>query len=422
MVQIEEISELKRAYLAIESAARRFGLHVPDEDLQLYFVPSMQMSVPYARGNFVERYAHWSFGKRAEQYWSAQYAAQAPQEVFIPTVPPRAFLVRSYTFSKKVAAFARVMAYQDFCSRNNLWLLRDFSEIWQGMHEHARFVAGLIANPNVDSPLVEETLTIAHALAPQCGHSSVLEGRSDDLLEKLALNDKLQSWQQELLLMVHTEWAWSLPYLETTIMMAGWSNFWQMRLLRAAGVDSGVLGDCAMEYVNNLAIPQMGQLNPRLVGSRIFENIHETSPRYPQGIFEAISESNDSSFIARYLTQTSAMECGLFSWGQDIEDEESLIVKELSDEAGWKEVRDALARIVGGNIFPAIRVADIQQDEKNQGILLQHQYDGRALDKKEALGTMQRVSELLGVSVHLEVFSPDEDGGIKSEIWQVGAN
>lgn len=413
MLTDSQTDELKKTFKSLEHAASIYGLNVADVDFQVYLMPVLQMSIPHSYDNFVSRYAHWSFGKRGEQYWRGMYPGESPSEIFIPSHPPRAFVSDSLSMSSIVSTFARLLAYQDFASRSRLWLERDFSKIWDGIREHARFVQELIESKSVDALRVEETLTVAHSLAQQCRYSQEIGTHTDDLLEKISEHPSIESWQRDLMLMVHHEWGWSLPYLETSIMVAGWTHFWQLRLMRAARVMPDII-----EYSNAVSFPPMGSINPNLLGVRIFQAVDKNFSNYPDVLFNIVSECNDASFIKRYLTQEIALECGLFSWGPDEEDKKSLVVKELSDEEGWKQVRDNLVRMVGGNQFPAFRVLD--PPAGREGFFFQHVYEGRALDVQEAKGVMGHIHDILGIPVYLRIFSYDKDE-FKIDILSFGA-
>ena len=55
------------------------------------------------------------------------------------------------------------------------------------------------------------------------------------------------------------------------------------------------------------------------------------------------------------------------------------VITKISDEKGWKEVRETLIANVGMNRVPVIRIIDANY-EGQQKLLLRHQFDGRELD------------------------------------------
>ena len=55
------------------------------------------------------------------------------------------------------------------------------------------------------------------------------------------------------------------------------------------------------------------------------------------------------------------------------------VISKISDEKGWKQVRETLIANVGMNRVPGIQIIDANY-EGQQKLLLRHQFDGRELD------------------------------------------
>ena len=68
------------------------------------------------------------------------------------------------------------------------------------------------------------------------------------------------------------------------------------------------------------------------------------------------------------------------------------VVSEVSDEEGWKQVRDTLARTAGMGSVPVIRVKEWLQKENM--LILEHVYDGRELELDYAYETMKHAVDL----------------------------
>lgn len=64
------------------------------------------------------------------------------------------------------------------------------------------------------------------------------------------------------------------------------------------------------------------------------------------------SEDRDHSFIRRHLNQELCSELHLFSYGIK---GDNIVVTEVSNEDGWKKVRDDLANSVGLEAFLSFR-------------------------------------------------------------------
>src|SRR5690606_19658219 len=77
-----------------------------------------------------------------------------------------------------------------------------------------------------------------------------------------------------------------------------------------------------------------------------------------------------------------------------------LVVAKVSNESGWREVRDRLIRQTGTNAMPMIRVLDGDYG-RSRGLLLEHVHDGRDLQLGYAEKTLDHVYTLWGREVHL---------------------
>jgi len=70
----------------------------------------------------------------------------------------------------------------------------------------------------------------------------------------------------------------------------------------------------------------------------------------------------------------------------------SYIVTEVSDEEGWKKIRDTIANNVGLAGIPVIKVAEWVQ--KDNTLVLEHEYDGREIELSYAYETMKHIVDL----------------------------
>ena len=96
-----------------------------------------------------------------------------------------------------------------------------------------------------------------------------------------------------------------------------------------------------------MVAPMLGGLNPYYVGFKMFEDIEKRYGR--DKIFEVRSMERDASFIRRYLTQELCEELNLFQYAKKSFD---YVIEEVSDEDGWKEIRDNLAFTSGLRSIP----------------------------------------------------------------------
>jgi stage V sporulation protein R len=112
--------------------------------------------------------------------------------------------------------------------------------------------------------------------------------------------------------------------------------------------------------------------------------------------FIAREVHNDESFIRQYLTQEDCEELNLFSYSPN--DENDLIVDEVSDEDGWKTVKENLIKQTGSNSIPVIYVEGIEKDDT---LILHHEHDGRDLQIKYAEHVLEHCKQLWQSDVQL---------------------
>ena len=80
---------------------------------------------------------------------------------------------------------------------------------------------------------------------------------------------------------------------------------------------------------------------------------------------------------------------------------DDLVVSEVSDEEGWRKVKETLVKTVGMGSIPVIRVEDADHNH-NRTLLLTHLHDGRDLQLEYAEKTLAYVNRLWGREVALE--------------------
>jgi stage V sporulation protein R len=80
---------------------------------------------------------------------------------------------------------------------------------------------------------------------------------------------------------------------------------------------------------------------------------------------------------------------------------EDLVISHVSDEDGWRSVKDTLLKTVGMGSVPVIHVADADHGG-NRTLLLTHAYEGRDLQLEYAERTLAFVHRLWGRDVLLE--------------------
>ncbi|MDZ7543606.1 stage V sporulation protein R, partial [Clostridium perfringens] len=135
----------------------------------------------------------------------------------------------------------------------------------------------------------------------------------------------------------------------------GWASFWHYNILKELNLNDGLHFEFLKRH-NDVVAPMVGGLNPYYIGFKIFQDIEK---RFGiEKIFEVRKTERDSSFLRRYLTRDLCEELNLFQYAKKSFD---YVIEEISDEIGWKKIRDHLADTCGIASIPYIRVTDLNR-------------------------------------------------------------
>ena len=80
---------------------------------------------------------------------------------------------------------------------------------------------------------------------------------------------------------------------------------------------------------------------------------------------------------------------------------DDLVISDVSDEEGWRTVKETLLKSVGMGSIPVIRIEDADYGG-NRTLLLSHAHDGRDLHLENAERTLGFVHRLWGREIVLE--------------------
>ncbi len=200
-------------------------------------------------------------------------------------------------------------------------------------------------------------------------------------------------WEKDLLSIAMEESRYFIPQIETKIMNEGWASYWHYTILNKLSLKQGLHIEFLKRH-NQVIRPLAGRINPYYVGFKIFEDLYS---RYgKEKIFEVREIERDQSFLMRYLTYELCKELNLFEYKKRGNE---YLVSEISDEEGWKQIRNTLAMSAGMGGMPTIRVIELVK--KDNSIILEHKYDGRELELNYAYETLKYFAELWGGKVIL---------------------
>lgn len=434
------MKELREWNDKIELVARNAGLDFFDQEFEIVTYDDMMSLEAYS--GMPSHYPHWSFGKACDRLrtFNKYNLAGLPYEMVINSNPSIAYLMKDNTLLLQILTIAHVYAHNDFFKNNRLFKEgTQASQTVEMFKNHADRIREYISDPSIGYGGVEKFLNAAHALRFQLcrnpGTTRLKEEEKrkklidkytkqneqnpllnpvirslglpeeirkippepeDDLLFFLCTYGQLEEWQRDILDIVRCENAYFVPQIETKIMNEGWASYWHYKLLNSLGLSQSLYIEFLKRH-NQVVRPVEGRINPYFLGFRMFQDIEKRYKEDTNKIFEIRSVERDESFIRKYLTYELCGELNLFEY---VKVGAELYVSEVSDEQGWKKIRDTLAASCGMGMIPAIQVLELVK--KDNSLLLEHCFDGRELELSYAYETLKYMVDIWGGKVLLQ--------------------
>jgi stage V sporulation protein R len=417
----------------IEEMVLDAGLNIYPQEFEICSYEDMLGYEAYA--GMPVRYPHWSFGKSYERKktFYRYNLTGLPYEMVINSNPCLAYLMKDNTLLLQILTMAHVYGHNDFFKNNRLFKTGTRAEYTLEMFKsHARRISEYIQDPSIGYARVERVLNAAHALrfqiyrtvgekrltpeevkqkiineytSPTGSEHPLLQEKvekpeldldriplkaEEDLLLFLMRYAHLSEWEKDIINIVRRESLYFLPQVETKIMNEGWASYWHYRILNYMDLPP----ELHLEFLkrhNQVVSPFEGGLNPYYLGFKLFAQLEKEG----QDIFAVREQERDSSFLRRYLNEEICRELNLFSFQKRGKD---YYIKEVADDEGWKEVRNALALNVGIQSVPVIKVVEVGA---NNLLMLEHEWDGRELQLEYAHQTLKHLAQLWGGKVRL---------------------
>ncbi|AWK49867.1 stage V sporulation protein R [Clostridium beijerinckii] len=435
-------SDIEKWNEKIEKKVKEYGLDFYPQEFEMIGFNEMIGYEAYV--GMPSRYPHWSFGKSYEKN-KTLYSLNLtglPYEMVINSDPCLAYLMKDNTLLLQILTMAHVYGHNDFFKNNRLFKQGTNAKYTLEMFNlDAKIIREYIDDPSIGYAEVERILDAAHAIRFQSKRNIGIKELSNDEikenilkeyenkkenrgivdsyeeiklpdLEKIPLEPvddligfiidygHLEEWEKTILRIVKRETEYFIPQIETKIMNEGWASYTHYNILKQLELPQ----ELHLEFLkrhNDVIAPAIGGLNPYYIGFKIFEDIEK---RYgKEKIFEVREIERDSSFLRRYLTRELCEELNLFQYNMRTFD---TLIEEISDETGWKTIRDTLSYTSGIGNIPYIRVIDY--NKKNYTLTLENVFDGRVLELSYAKETLKYVQELWGHDVKLITKSSDK--------------
>ena len=371
-------------------------------------------------------YGHWSHGKSFERTHQMYNLGQEglPYELIINSDPSIAYLMRENPAYLQILIMAHCVGHSDFFKNNRMFQSTRPGTVIQRFRNAKKRIQSYVEDPTIGIELVEKVLDAAHAIqfqtnrypGKQLSHKELklkytnliktdttgkyknfdinkipLE-KNYDILKFLVTHSSAEPWKKDCMEIVRDQADYFIPQMQTKIMNEGWASYWHYRLCHELELDQKYHIPIIKSH-NQVIRPHIGGLNPYHIGFEMFRRIEE---RYGiEECFIAREVHHDASFLRQYLTHEDCLDLGLFSFSKQRDD---YVIQEISDDDGWKQVRDSLLNNVGTNGIPVICVKEV---EDGNILTLEHAHDGRDLDLAYADPVVLHVSELWGDIVKL---------------------
>jgi stage V sporulation protein R len=449
-----ELQDLETWDTRIREKVEEFGLDCFPQEFEI--CDHVQMLGYMAYSGMPSHYPHWSYGKSYEKLKTLydHGVSGLPYEMVINSSPALAYLMRDNSLALQVLTIAHVYGHNDFFKNNFTYRTTRPEHTLALFKAHAGRVRSYVEDPSIGIERVESILDAAHALSLQCRRNLAvrkldLEQSRQQLVDAARPNDDpfprlhrarayeepdlrkipaqpeedlllfirdynpfLADWEKDLLTIVHEEAQYFIPQIETKIMNEGWASYWHREILNSLELPQELQIEFLVRH-NQVVRPHEGGLNPYHVGLRLWDDIRrrfdepskaeEQEFRRTAGsglkqIFEARAADRDVSFLRRFLTEELMRELDLFQYEPKGSD---LVISNVADEDGWKNVKETLLKNIGMGTIPVIEVVDSGYSE-NRTLALRHDHDGRDLHLEYAEKTLAYVFRLWGREVTME--------------------
>jgi len=386
-------------------------------------------------------YRHWSYGKAYERTQTSYNLGQAglPYEMVINSDPSIAYLMMENPLTTHILTMAHVTGHVHFFKNNRMFQHTGADNVISKFKAASKRVQSYIENPNIGIDKVENILDAAHSLryqqprtpgitylTPKELKSKYIElinddktGEYDDFdINQVPLEPdynvlafirqnapQLEEWERDLLNIVEDEAKYIMPQARTKIMNEGFACYIHYNILK----DLKLPDEMHLAFIklhNQVVRPHTGRINPYHLGFEMMTRIAKEHGH--EAVVEAANAHDDESFIRKYLDFKMCNKLNLFSYSF-ARKAEKYVVQDISDDEGWKEVRNTLISTVGLNSVPVVYVKKV--DTWTGTIHLYHEHDGRDLDIEYANQVYRYIEDLWRGRVML-------NSVVEGELWE----
>ena len=385
-------------------------------------------------------YSHWSHGKAFEVTHQLYNLGMEglPYELIINSDPSIAYLMKENPLYLQVLIMAHCVGHSDFFKNNRMFKATRPNTVLGRFRNAKKRIQNYIEDPSIGIELVEEIIDAAKAFQFQMPRRPILfqdleekrQRQIENIKKRIKKKDKrtfnntehlnlhripiepeydvlgfaiqyssLDNWAKDILEIIRDEGQYFIPQMQTKIMNEGWACFWHFKILEMLELPQSIHIPF-LKMHNQVVRPHIGRINPYHVGFHMFNKIEE---RYGlDECFLARDVHHDISFLRQYLTMEDCQELGLFSFSKQ---KEGIFVDEVSDDDGWKVVKDNLINQVAMNNMPVICIESLTSDGT---LILSHDHDGRDLKLDEAEKVVHHMETIWAKPVKMLTIIEDE--------------
>lgn len=413
------------------SIARSHGLDW--YEIEYEFIDYFSMLGAMAFHGLPSHFNHWSFGKSFERSHHSYNVGMEglPYELIINANPSLAYMMRENPLHLQILIMAHCVGHSDFFKNNRTFKgTRPDTIVGRCRAAKKRFQE-YVEDPSIGIDKVEAIIDACHALQFQVQKPGVIRRTRDEIIQAhidrkkegpelpdldlensplepdydilgfIVENAKIPSWKRDVIEVCRDEGKYFWPQIQTKVMNEGWASYWHYTICHELELPPELHVPIIKSH-NQVIRPHIGGINPYHLGFQMFQKIKER--KGADEMFLAREVHHDSSFIRQYLKREDCEDLNLFSYSKKRSGQ--TIVDDVSDEQGWEEVRNDLARQVGGGSIPVLFVDSVM----NGTMYLGHEFDGRELEYNEAQQSMNHLKTLWGDRIVLNTII---DGSMK---------
>ena len=284
------------------------------------------------------------------------------------------------------------------------------------------------SHENVQNKHTQEEVTKVRDIIKQLSEDARTFPEENVLYFIEKYSPSLEVWQREIVRIVRKLAQYFYPQSQTKLMNEGWASFVHYNVLsylESKGyLSPGQYLEVLHNHSNVLYQPQYQSLNPYALGFHMFKDLQRVcedpdeedlkwfpdiaNTNWKETLWKIMINYRDESFIMQYLSPKIIRKFNLFNLDNK-EENEYYEITEVSDDEDIYLIRDKLSQSFNRAIYlPHIEVVDVNWKGDRTLVLYHKVRDGRKLDKKESIQTLDYLYELWGFSV--ELIDVDEHG------------